>query len=148
MSANQRVRIGTRGSPLALAQTNIVRDCLIAAHPALAAPDAVTIGSGRSARIDYADPERPVLAAKLQELFGRQPPLAALGGRLPLTLHLLSPAGRPLQITQDLEHFWDNAYVEVAREMRGRYPKHPWPDDPRTAVATARTKQAEARRGG
>lgn len=103
------------------------------------APERVTVPSGNRHRLDY-PAEGPVLAVKLQELFGmRESPMVA-DGRVPVTVHLLSPAGRPLQVTQDLAGFWASSYHEVAKEMRGRYPKHPWPEDPVNAVATARLK--------
>ena len=83
----------------------------------------------------------PVLAVPLQEMLGvRETPQLA-GGRLALVLHLLSPAGRPLQVTSDLRAFWAGAYTEVKKEMRGRYPKHVWPDDPATATATRFSKR-------
>src|SRR3546814_16036215 len=96
-------------------------------------------------RIDYAisDDGRaapPVLAVKLQELFGLADTPRIADGRVPLTVHLLSPAGRPLQVTRDLRSFWENTYPEVRREMKGRYQKYPWPDDPWNAVATHRAK--------
>lgn len=103
------------------------------------APATVTIPSGRAARIDYSDPSKPTLAVKLQELFGAGS-LPRLGdGRMPLIVHLLSPAGRPLAITDDLARFWATGYAAVRKDARGRYPKHPWPDDPTTAAATAST---------
>jgi ATP-dependent helicase HrpB len=82
----------------------------------------------------------PVLAIKLQELFGLAHTPRIADGRVPLTLHLLSPAGRPLQVTRDLEGFWERTYPDVRKEMKGRYPKHPWPEDPWSAVATHRAK--------
>ena len=82
-----------------------------------------------------------MLAAKLQELFGAADTPTVLQGRLPVTVHLLSPAGRPAAITQDLAGFWRGAYQEVRRELRGRYPRHPWPEDPATATATALTNR-------
>ena len=82
----------------------------------------------------------PVLAVKLQELFGLADTPRIADGRVPLTLHLLSPGGKPLQVTADLRSFWANTYPEVRREMKGRYPRHPWPDDPWTAAATHRAK--------
>jgi len=103
------------------------------------APARLPIPSGRAARVDYADPDAPVLAAKLQELFGLAETPAVLGGRLPVVVHLLSPAGRPVQVTRDLASFWRAGYFDVRKDLRGRYPKHPWPDDPTTAPATART---------
>lgn len=113
------------------------------------APARIDVPSGMSRKIVYAVdgegvPEAPVLAVKLQELFGlAQTPLIA-DGRVPLTLHLLSPAGRPLQVTQDLRGFWDRTWPEVRREMKGRYPKHPWPEDPWNAIATHRAKRRGA----
>ena len=82
----------------------------------------------------------PVLAVKLQELFGLADTPRIVDGRVPLTLHLLSPAGRPLQVTQDLRGFWERTYPDVRKEMKGRYPRHPWPDDPWSAAATHRAK--------
>jgi ATP-dependent helicase HrpB len=110
-------------------------------------PQRLGVPSGRTVRLDYASGE-PVLAVKLQELFGCPglPPL--LDGRLPIRLHLLSPAGRPAAITRDLAGFWRQGYAEVRRELRGRYPRHPWPEDPSSAQATALTKAALARREG
>ncbi len=108
-------------------------------------PQALPIPSGREARLDYSSGE-PVLAAKLQELFGAASTPTVLGGRMPVTVQLLSPAGRPAAITQDLAGFWDGAYREVRKEMRGRYPRHPWPDDPANTPATALTKRALERR--
>lgn len=110
-------------------------------------PEELPIPSGRRARIDYGE-EEGVLAVKLQELFGctSLPPL--LEGQVPLSVHLLTPAGRPAAITRDLEGFWSSGYPQVRRELRGRYPRHPWPDDPRTAVATSLTKAGQARAAG
>ncbi len=104
-------------------------------------PERIVVPSGSKIRIDYTSEETPVLAAKLQELFGLKDGPAILNGKVPLRIHLLSPAGRPLAVTQDLEYFWNNAYPEVRKEMRGRYPKHPWPEDPWNAPATAKTKR-------
>ncbi|MGQ4877044.1 ATP-dependent helicase HrpB [Billgrantia sp. LNSP4103-1] len=108
------------------------------------APERLEVPSGSQIRLDYApclEGRAPVLAVKLQETFGwRESPRIA-GGRVAVLLHLLSPARRPLQVTADLASFWANGYAEVRREMRGRYPKHPWPEDPTTAEATARTKR-------
>jgi ATP-dependent helicase HrpB len=102
-------------------------------------PEALTVPSGRLVPIDYSG-EQPVLAVKLQEMFGATSTPSLLEGRLPLTVHLLAPSGRPAAITRDLAGFWMGGYAEVRRELRGRYPKHPWPEDPRTARATALTK--------
>lgn len=108
-------------------------------------PAHIIVPSGMGRHIDYglADdgtPQPPVLSVKLQELFGLPDTPHIAKNRIPLTLHLLSPGGRPLQVTQDLKSFWANTYPEVKKEMKGRYPKHPWPDDPWTATATHRTK--------
>jgi ATP-dependent helicase HrpB len=104
------------------------------------APTRIRVPSGLERTIHYAHGAEPVLAVKLQELFGLADTPRIADGRIPLTLHLLSPAGRPLQVTQDLKGFWERTYPEVKKEMKGRYPKHPWPDDPWTAKATHRVK--------
>ncbi|MGH8172146.1 MAG: ATP-dependent helicase C-terminal domain-containing protein, partial [Rhodanobacteraceae bacterium] len=104
------------------------------------APPSVRVPSGLERRIVYTPGAAPVLAVKLQELFGLADTPRIAGGRVPLTLHLLSPAGRPIQVTQDLKSFWERTYPEVRKELKGRYPKHPWPDDPWTARATHRAK--------
>ena len=113
-----------------------------------AAPDAITVPSGMTRKLDYAAATHgneaiasPVLAVKLQELFGLAETPRIANGRVPVMLHLLSPAGRPIQITQDLRGFWDRTYPEVKKELKGRYPKHPWPDDPWTAMPTHRAKR-------
>jgi ATP-dependent helicase HrpB len=104
------------------------------------APTRVRVPSGVERKVDYGSEGHPVLAVKLQELFGLADTPQIADGRLPLTLHLLSPAGRPLQVTQDLKGFWERTYPEVRREMKGRYPRHPWPDDPWSAPPTHRAK--------
>jgi len=104
------------------------------------APDSLTVPSGQNRRLEYAPDEPPVLAVKLQELFGLADTPRVGGGRIPVTLHLLSPAGRPIQVTQDLKGFWERTYPEVKKELKGRYPRHPWPDDPWTAKPTHRAK--------
>ena len=104
------------------------------------APTRMTVPSGMERRIEYAHGQSPVLAVKLQELFGLADTPRIADGRIPLTLHLLSPGGRPLQVTQDLRGFWERTYPEVKKEMKGRYPRHPWPDDPWSAKATHRAK--------
>jgi ATP-dependent helicase HrpB len=103
-------------------------------------PDSLTVPSGQVRRLEYSPGEPPVLAVKLQELFGLADTPRVAGGRVPVTLHLLSPAGRPIQVTQDLKGFWERTYPEVKKELKGRYPKHPWPDDPWTATPTHRAK--------
>lgn len=105
------------------------------------APLHLAVPSGSRVAVDYRQ-SPPVLAVKLQEMFGCQQTPCVADGRQPLMVHLLSPARRPLQITQDLAGFWQGSYQAVKKEMKGRYPKHPWPDDPLQAVATAKTKNA------
>ncbi|MET9905861.1 ATP-dependent helicase HrpB [Streptomyces sp. NPDC006476] len=101
------------------------------------APERITVPSGSGIRIDYSDPERPVLAVKLQEMFGLHESPAIAG--VPLLVHLLSPAGRPAAVTSDLASFWKDGYKGVRAELRGRYPKHPWPEDPASAEPTRHT---------
>ncbi|MFG2608136.1 ATP-dependent helicase C-terminal domain-containing protein [Streptomyces sp. NPDC048514] len=101
------------------------------------APERIAVPSGSRIRIDYGDPERPVLAVKLQEMFGLRETPAVAG--VPLLVHLLSPAGRPAAVTADLASFWTGGYKGVRAELRGRYPKHPWPEDPSTAEPTRHT---------
>jgi ATP-dependent helicase HrpB len=109
-------------------------------------PLRIVVPSGMERKIDYAyddavdAPVPPVLAVKLQELFGLADTPQIADGRIPLVLHLLSPGGKPLQITRDLRSFWERTYPEVKKEMKGRYPKHPWPEDPWSATATHRAK--------
>ncbi|QOV46080.1 ATP-dependent helicase HrpB [Streptomyces chromofuscus] len=102
------------------------------------APERITVPSGSRIRVDYADPERPVLAVKLQEMFGAQESPALAG--VPVLVHLLSPAGRPAAVTADLASFWRGGYRDVRAELRGRYPRHPWPEDPAAAEPTRHTK--------
>ena len=104
------------------------------------APTHLEVPSGSRIRVDYGDPDAPVLAVRLQELFGLQTTPTVARGAVPLTLHLLSPAHRPVQVTRDLAGFWRSSYFEVRRELRGRYPKHPWPEDPLLAQPTRRAK--------
>ena len=109
------------------------------------APTRIGVPSGMERRIEYATDhdgraQPPVLAVKLQELFGLAETPRIADGRVPLLLHLLSPGGKPLQVTRDLRGFWERTYPEVKKEMKGRYPKHPWPDDPWSAKATHRAK--------
>jgi ATP-dependent helicase HrpB len=104
------------------------------------APTHLEVPSGSRIPIDYTDPDTPVLAVRLQELFGLEATPNLAGGAVPITLHLLSPARRPVQVTRDLAGFWRNAYFEVRKELRGRYPKHAWPDDPLRAEPTRRVR--------
>ncbi|MES2522703.1 MAG: ATP-dependent helicase HrpB [Gemmatimonadota bacterium] len=104
------------------------------------APSHLEVPSGSRIALEYGDPESPVLAVKLQEVFGWTTTPTVMGERVPVTLHLLSPAQRPVQVTRDLAGFWRGSYFEVRRELRGRYPRHPWPEDPLTAPATRRAK--------
>jgi len=103
------------------------------------APERIQVPSGSRIQIDYSQ-ATPVLAVKLQELFGLADGPRIANGNIAVVLHLLSPARRPLQITSDLAGFWNGSYEQVKKDMKGRYPKHPWPDDPWNAVATARAK--------
>ena len=105
------------------------------------APTHLSVPSGSRVRLDYRPGEAPILAVKLQELFGLADTPSVNGGRTPVLLHLLSPAGRPVQVTQDLRSFWNSSYFEVRKDLRGRYPKHPWPDDPWTHAPTRWTKK-------
>ncbi len=102
-------------------------------------PTHVEVPSGSRIAIDYTT-DTPILAVRLQEMFGLADTPTVANGRVPLTLHLLSPARRPVQVTRDLKSFWKNGYPEVKRDLKGRYPKHHWPDDPWTAIPTARAK--------
>jgi len=104
------------------------------------APERLGVPSGSSVALDYGQ-SPPVLAVKLQEMFGCEDTPTVAEGRVATQVHLLSPAGRPLQVTQDLASFWRNGYGEVKKEMRGRYPKHPWPDNPLEAIATRHTRK-------
>ncbi len=104
------------------------------------APSHLQVPSGSRIRLRYSPGEPPVLAVKLQELFGLADSPRVAGGRIPVVLHLLSPAQRPIQVTQDLRGFWERTYPEVKKELKGRYPKHPWPEDPWTAVPTRRAR--------
>ncbi|TVP51595.1 MAG: ATP-dependent helicase HrpB, partial [Gemmatimonadales bacterium] len=104
------------------------------------APTHVEVPSGTRVALDYSDPEAPVLAARIQELFGMAETPRVAGGRVPLTVHLLSPARRPAQVTRDLASFWREGYFVVRKDLRGRYPRHYWPDDPVSAPATRRVR--------
>ncbi len=109
-------------------------------HLEVRTPLHITVPSGSSVKIDYTSGDQPVLAVKLQEMFGLADTPVVAGGRVKLVLHLLSPARRPVQITQDLKGFWNTGYPLVKKDLKGRYPKHPWPDDPWNAKPTRKTK--------
>jgi ATP-dependent helicase HrpB len=104
------------------------------------APTHMTVPSGSRIPIDYSNPEAPVVAVRLQEMFGLTETPRIMRGAVPLTVHLLSPAGRPVQVTRDLASFWRTTYFDVRKDLKGRYPKHHWPDDPLTAPPTSRAK--------
>ncbi len=104
------------------------------------APEKLEVPSGSHIRIDYSNPQEPILAVKLQELFGLLDTPRLAYGKIPLTIELLSPARRPVQKTRDLRNFWNSTYQEVKRELKGRYPKHPWPENPLNALPTSRCK--------
>jgi ATP-dependent helicase HrpB len=104
------------------------------------APTHLQVPSGSRLPLNYSKDAPPVLAVRLQEMFGLAETPKVYAGRVSVTLHLLSPAQRPIQITDDLAGFWERTYPEVKRELKGRYPKHYWPDDPMQATATARAK--------
>lgn len=105
------------------------------------APAKLGVASGSNITIDYTNPTQPILAVRLQEMFGTKETPSVLEGKVKLMLHLLSPAHKPMQITQDLESFWENTYADVRKDLRGKYKKHYWPDDPLEAVATSKTKK-------
>ncbi|HEX8804597.1 MAG TPA: ATP-dependent helicase C-terminal domain-containing protein, partial [Acidimicrobiales bacterium] len=105
------------------------------------APSSVAVPSGRRVALRYGEPgpgDPPVLAVAVQEMFGATATPTVAGGRVPVVLHLLSPAGRPVQVTSDLAGFWSGSWREVRKEMAGRYPKHDWPDDPAHAAPPRR----------
>ncbi|MBC8087060.1 MAG: ATP-dependent helicase HrpB, partial [Phycisphaerae bacterium] len=104
------------------------------------APTHLDVPSGSRIAINYETPTSPVLAVKLQEVFGWSTTPTLLNGRVAITLHLLSPAQRPVQVTRDLAGFWKTSYFEVRKDLRGRYPRHPWPEDPLNAPPTRRAK--------
>ncbi len=105
------------------------------------APTHFTAPTGSSVPIDYEAEQGPTVSIRVQELFGLATHPSIAGGRVPLVIELLSPAHRPVQVTRDLPGFWRGSYADVKADMRGRYPKHPWPDDPLHAPATRRAKR-------
>jgi ATP-dependent helicase HrpB len=104
------------------------------------APTHLVVPTGSRIPMDYSDPHAPSLAVRLQEMFGLADTPRVAGGRVPVTLHLLSPAHRPVQVTRDLAGFWRSSYFDVRKDLRGRYPKHEWPEDPLNAAPTRRAK--------
>ncbi|MGH8596212.1 MAG: ATP-dependent helicase C-terminal domain-containing protein, partial [Gammaproteobacteria bacterium] len=108
------------------------------------APTELLVPSGMRRRLIYASGESPVLAVKLQELFGLADTPRIAQDRVPVTLHLLSPRQTPIQVTQDLRGFWDRTYPDIRKSLQGRYPKHPWPEDPWRATATHRLMRRPA----
>jgi ATP-dependent helicase HrpB len=98
------------------------------------------VPTGSRIPLDYSDPEAPVLAVRLQEVFGWSETPRIHRNEVAVVLHLLSPAHRPVQVTRDLAGFWRTSYFDVKKEMKGRYPRHVWPDDPMTATPTRRAK--------
>jgi ATP-dependent helicase HrpB len=104
------------------------------------APTHIEVPTGSRISVDYSDPDAPVLAVRIQEVFGLTESPRVLAGRVPVTMHLLSPAHRPVQVTRDLAGFWRTSYFDVRKDLRGRYPKHEWPEDPLSATPTRRAK--------
>jgi len=105
------------------------------------APERISVPSGSAVSIDYSDPVQPILAVRLQEVFGLYDTPTVLDGHCKLMMHLLSPARHPMQVTQDLNSFWQTTYHDVKKDLRGKYKRHYWPDDPFTAQATSKTKK-------
>ncbi len=104
-------------------------------------PSHFTVPTGSSIELDYSNPDGVVLAVRIQEVFGLTLHPSIMEGKIPLVVHLLSPARRPIQVTRDLVGFWSGSYSDVKKELKGRYPKHYWPDDPSVAEATKKTKK-------
>ena len=105
------------------------------------APTHIEVPSGSRIRVDYSNPAGPVLAVRLQEVFGLEQSPRVANGKVPVTMHLLSPAHRPVQVTQDLAGFWRSSYFDVRKEMKGRYPRHNWPEDPLAEKPSSRTRK-------
>ena len=110
------------------------------------APSQITVPSGSAIRVDYTEGETPVLRVKLQEMFGQADTPRLAGGKVPVMLHLLSPAQRPVQVTQDLKGFWQRTWPEVKKELKGRYPKHQWPEDPTIAMPSRTGRKPRPKR--
>ena len=111
-------------------------------------PERLEVPSGSHLKLTYSAEGLPALAVKIQEVFGLQTTPTVARGRLPVVMHLLSPAGRPLQVTSDLASFWTRTWPEVRSEMRSRYPKHHWPEDPAKALPSARTRDRKLKPDG
>jgi len=109
------------------------------------APATLRLPSGQSTKLEYREDGSVVMSARLQELFSLAETTRIGPRKTPITIQLLAPDGRPVQVTQDLRNFWNNTYAEVRKELRGRYPRHPWPGDLWTAVPTHRTKKTLTR---
>jgi ATP-dependent helicase HrpB len=109
------------------------------------APEALAVPSGSEIRLRYELGRPPVLAVRIQELFGMRDSPRVAGGRIAVVVHLLAPNGRPQQVTDDLASFWRNTYTEIRKELRARYPRHSWPEDPLTAPPQRRPRQGSAR---
>ena len=105
------------------------------------APERLEVPTGSKIAVDYSDPAKPVLAVRLQEVFGLTETPRLAGGKVPVVMHLLSPAYRPMQVTSDLASFWKSGYFEVRKDLRGRYPKHHWPEDPLSATPVRGAKR-------
>jgi ATP-dependent helicase HrpB len=116
------------------AQLQYPLDRLLEEH----APESIMVPTGNRIRLNYSDRQPPVLAVRLQEIFGWAETPRIAGGRLPVVVHLLGPNYRPVQITNDLKSFWATTYFQVRKDLRVRYPKHAWPEDPLTAKPQAK----------
>ncbi len=121
-------------APLLLGRLAYPLDRLLEQH----APETIDVPSGSRMKLDYTAGAAPVLAVRLQEVFGWADTPRVAGGRVPVLLHLLGPNYRPVQITSDLAGFWSTLYFQVRKDLRARYPKHSWPDDPLSATAVAK----------
>lgn len=146
LCAGRRSLAELRGAPLLETLRATLSSGVVAALVSLA-PDRITLPSGREARLQYRPADPPVLAARLQEFFGSTATPRVGGGRVPVLLHLLAPSHRPVQVTADLASFWANVYPKIRAELRRRYPRHAWPDDPLTAAPERGPRRREMRRG-
>ena len=112
------------------------------------APETIKLPCGRDAPVDYGRVGPPVASARIQELFGLRQGPRVMDGTVAVAFELLAPNQRPVQLTDDLAGFWERTYPQVRRELRGRYPKHDWPEDPWTATASSRTRRRRPKPGG